>query len=151
MSTFATVAGTAAATWLGLLFVAVPIRPTSSRIPGPEIARRRPALFVTALFITICFQSSAVLPRARRRLVGAPSRSRPSAPDRRADIDLTPRTPARTCSPILDAVPNATSVLLSPVCCWCSTFTGARRPCCPCRALAGGVTSAWLLLTKLPE
>ena len=118
--TFATVAGTAAASLAGLLFVAVSIR-TDVIARSQELRNRAAqtlALFVTALFITIAG--------------------------------------AHVLASILDAVaPNAVTSALLFVAGLLLVFdvhAGLDVLVLPVlAALAGGVTSAWLLLTKLPE
>jgi len=159
--TFATVAGGAAAGLTGLLFVAVSIQ--ISVIAKSQELRNRAAqtlsLFVTVLFAAILLS----IPDQADRLLGVEvvalaivSAAAHLVLDRRAEVDPnTGDAPAHALASLLDAVaPNAVTsallgiagvllifdldagldVLVVPV------FTG----------LAGGVVSAWLLLTKIP-
>lgn len=109
--TFATVAGAAAASLTGLLFVAVSIR-TDVIASSQELRNRAAqtlALFVTALFITMLL----AIPGQSYRVLGAE----------------------------LVALAVITGV----------GHLALDRRARVLVALAGGVTSAWLLLTKIPE
>jgi hypothetical protein len=159
--TFATVAGTAAASLAGLLNVAVSIM-TDVIARSQELRNRAAqtlALFVTALFITILLS----IPDQSYRVLGAElvvlaiiAGVGHLMLDRRAEVDPSPPDAgAHVLASILDAVaPNAvTSVLLcvAGVLLVFDVHAGLDVLVAPVlAALAGGVTSAWLLLTKLP-
>jgi hypothetical protein len=117
------------------------------------------ALFVTALFITILLS----IPGQSYRVLGAElvvlaiiAGVGHLLLDRRAEVDPSPPdAAAHVLASILDAVaPNAvTSVLLgvAGVLLVFDVHAGLDVLVLPVlAALAGGVTSAWLLLTKLP-
>jgi len=160
--TFATVAGTAAASLAGLLFVAVSIR-TDVIARSQELRNRAAqtlALFVTVLFITILL----AIPGQSYRVLGAELVALAVITavgqlmlNRRAAIDPRPRDAgAHTLASILDAVaPNAVTSALLLVAALLLVFdvhAGLDVLVLPVlTALAGGVTSAWLLLTKFPE
>jgi hypothetical protein len=160
-STFATVAGTAAASLAGLLFVAVSIR-TDVIARSQELRNRAAqtlALFVTALFITILL----AIPGQSYRVLGAEFVALAVITgvahlllDRRAAVDPSPRdTGAHALAAILDAVaPNAVTSALLLVAGLLLVFgvhAGLDVVVLPVlAALAGGVTGAWLLLTKIP-
>lgn len=162
--TFATVAGTAAASLAGLLFVAVSIR-TDVIARSQELRNRAAqtlALFVTALFITILL----AIPKQSYRVLGAELVALAVITaighlllDRRAELDPDPSPPdagAHALASILDAVaPNAVTsalLLIAGLLLVFDVHAGLDVLVLPVlAALAGGVTSAWLLLTKLPE
>jgi hypothetical protein len=161
-STFAVVAGGAAAVLTGLLFVAVSIR--IDVIAKCQELRNRAAqtltLFVTVLFIAILLSipdqslwvlgvelvALAVITGAGLLVLG-----------RRARVGPDPRdATAHAVASILDAVaPNAiTSILLvtAGLRLVFGLHAGLDVLVLPVLvALAGGVTSAWLLLTKIPQ
>jgi hypothetical protein len=160
--TFATVAGAAAASLTGLLFVAVSIR-TDVMARSQELRNRAAqtlALFVTALFITILL----AIPGQSYRVLGAELVALAVIAgighlmlDRRAVVDSTPRDAgAHALASILDAVaPNAITsalLLIAGLLLVFDVHAGLDVLVLPVLvALSGGVTSAWLLLTKLPE
>ena len=160
-STFAVIAGGAAAGLTGLLFVAVSIR-TDVIVKSQELRNRAAqtlALFVTVLFIAILLsipdQSLRVLGfelLALAILIGGGM----LILDRRATVGPSPPgAAAHRVASILDAVaPNAiTSILLliAGVLMIFGVHAGLDVLILPVLvALAGGVTSAWLLLTKMP-
>jgi hypothetical protein len=161
-STFAVVAGGAAGVLTGLLFVAVSIR--IDVIAKCQELRNRAAqtltLFVTVLFIAILLSipdqslwvlgvelvALAVITGAGLLVLG-----------RRARVGPDPRdATAHAVASILDAVaPNAiTSILLvtAGLRLVFGLHAGLDVLVLPVLvALAGGVTSAWLLLTKIPQ
>ena len=159
-STFATVAGGAAAGLTGLLFVAVSVR-IDAIAKSQELRNRAAqtlALFVTGLFIAILLsipgQSLAVL---GAELVGLAviSGGAMLVLDRRARLALNTRdATTHAVALILDAVaPNAITsalLLIHGVLLICEVRAGLDVLVLPVLvALAGGVTSAWLLLTKI--
>lgn len=160
-STLAVIAGGAAAGLTGLLFVAVSIR-TDVIVKSQELRNRAAqtlALFVTVLFIAILLsipdQSLRVLRfelLALAILIGGGM----LILDRRATVGPSPPgAAAHRVASILDAVaPNAiTSILLmiAGVLMIFGVHAGLDVLILPVLvALAGGVTSAWLLLTKIP-
>jgi hypothetical protein len=161
-STFATVAGGAAAALTGLLFVAVSIR--IGVIAKSQELRNRAAqtlaLFVTALLATILLS----IPDQSDRVLGAELAALAVIAgvghlmlDRRARADSSERDEGvHTVATILDAVaPNAvTSLLLlvAGVLLLSGLHAGLDVMVLPVLvALLGGVLSAWLLLTKIPE
>jgi hypothetical protein len=160
--TFATVAGTAAASLAGLLFVAVSIR-TDVIARSQELRNRAAqtlALFVTALFITILL----AIPGQSYRVLGAELVALAVITavgqlmlNQRAAFDPSPSDAgAHALASILDAVaPNAITSALLLVAGLLLVFdvhAGLDVLVLPVlAALAGGVTSAWLLLTKIPE
>ncbi len=161
-ATFATVAGGAAAGLTGLLFVAV-----SSRIDviakSQELRSRAAqtlALFVAVLFITILIS----IPDQSYRVIGIELIALAVITgvgllvlDRRARVDTNAHgTSAHAVASILDAVaPNAiTSILLliAGLLVVSGVHAGLDVLVFPVLAgLAGGVWSAWLLLTKVAE
>jgi hypothetical protein len=161
-STFATVAGTAAASLAGLLFVAVSIR-TDVIARSQELRNRAAqtlALFVTALFITILL----AIPGQSYRVLGAELVALAVITGvghlmlgRRATVDGSPRDAgAHALASMLDAVaPNAITSALLLVAGLLLVFgvhAGLDILVLPVlAALAGGVTSAWLLLTKISQ
>ena len=161
-STFATVAGGAAAGLTGLLFVAVSIR-VGVIAKSQELRNRAAqtlALFVTVLFVAVLLS----IPDQSVRVLGVELIGLAViigggmvALDRRAKVDPSPRgASTHVVALILDAVaPNAlTSVLLliAGLLLVFGLHAGLDVVVLPVLvALAGGVTSAWLLLTKLPE
>jgi MFS-type transporter involved in bile tolerance (Atg22 family) len=161
-STFATVAGGAAAGLTGLLFVAVSIR--IGVIAKSQELRNRAAqtlaLFVTPLFIAILLS----IPDQSLRVLGIELVALAvitgvgmQVLDRRARVDpSTHGASTYAVASILDAVaPNAlTSILLliAGVLLVFGVHAGLYVLVLPVLvALAGGVTSAWLLLTKIPQ
>jgi hypothetical protein len=160
--TFAAVAGAAAASLTGLLFVAVSIR-TGVVAKSQELRNRAAqslALFVTVLFIAILL----AIPDQSYRVLGvelvalaAITRVGLLILDRRARVDPTPRdASAHAIASIIDAIaPYAITSILLLVAGLLLVFgahAGLDVLVLPVLgALAGGVTSAWLLLTKLPE
>jgi hypothetical protein len=160
--TFATVAGGAAAGLTGLLFVAVSIQ--VGVIAKSQELRNRAAqtlsLFVTVLFIAVVLS----IPDQSDRLLGAElvalaliTGASHVVLDRRAKVDAAPRDgAAHAVALLLDAVtPNAVTSALLLVAGLLLVFglgAGLDVLVLPvCTGLAGGVTSAWLLLTKIPE
>jgi hypothetical protein len=159
---FATVVGAAAASLVGLLFVAVSIR-IGVIAKSQELRNRAEqtlALFVTVLFISILL----AIPDQSQRLLGVElvalaliSGLGHLALDRFARVDPDTRdASAHAIALLLDAIaPNAfTSVLLlvAGLLLVFGVDAGLDVLVLPVLAgLAGGVTSAWLLLTKLPE
>ena len=158
---FAEVAGGAAAALTGLLFVAVSIR--IGVIAQSQELRNRAAqtlaLFVTALLITILLS----IPDQSDRVLGAELAALAVIAGighltlgRRARADASERDEgAHYVALILDHVaPNAvTSVLLlvAGVLLLSGLHAGLYVLVAPVIvALAGGVASAWLLLTKIP-
>jgi hypothetical protein len=160
--TFATVAGGAAAVLTGLLFVAVSIR--IEAITKSEELRDRAgetlALFVTVLFMTILIS----IPDQSYRLLGFELIALALitgvgflALDRRARVNANTRDDgAHAIASILAAVaPNAfTAVLVLVAGCLLvfKVHAGLDILVLPVIVgLAGGVASAWLLLTRIPE
>lgn len=160
--TFATVAGGAAAGLTGLLFVAVSIR--IEAIAKSEELRTRAgealALFVTVLFTTILIS----IPGQSYRLLGFELIALAViigvgflTLDRRAKVDPNTRDDgAHAIASILDAVaPNAVTAILILVAGFLLVFevhAGLDVLVLPViLGLAGGVASAWLLLTRIPE
>jgi hypothetical protein len=161
-STFAVIAGSAAAALTGLLFVAVSIR--TDVITKSQELRNRAAqtltLFVTVLFIAVLL----AIPDQSLRVLGGEvlalaiiTAGAMLILDQRASVLPNPQAAtAHRVASILDAVaPNAiTSVLLlaAGLLLLFGVYAGLDVLILPVLvALAGGVTSAWLLLTKLPE
>lgn len=160
--TFATIAGGAAAGLTGLLFVAVSIR-VNVIAKSQELRNRAAqtlALFVTVLLIAILLS----IPDQARRVLGGElvalaviTGVAMLALDRRARAGTSERDDtARNVASILDAVaPNTvTSILLlvAGVLLLSGLQAGLDVLVLPVLvALVGGVVSAWLLLTKLPE
>ena len=160
-STFAVIAGGAAAGLTGLLFVAVSIR--IDVIAKSQELRNRAAqtltLFVSVLFISLLLS----IPDQSLRLLGLELLATAVLIgggmlilDRRASVGPSPQGAiAHRVASILDAVaPNAvTSILLliAGVLLVFGVSAGLDVLVLPVFvALAGGVTSAWLLLTKMP-
>lgn len=160
-STFAVIAGSAAAGLTGLLFVAVSIR--ADVIARSQELRNRAAqtlaLFVTVLFISILL----AIPDQSVRLLGVELVALAVIVaggmlilDQRASVNQNPEgAPEHRVASILDAVaPNAiTSILLliAGGLLIAGVHAGLDVLILPVAvALAGGVTSAWLLLIKLP-
>jgi hypothetical protein len=161
-STFAAIAGGAAAALTGLLFVAVSIR--IDLIAKSQELRNRAAqtlaLFVTVLFITILLS----IPDQSYRLLGAEllalaviAGGAMLALDRRARVDpISPGASAHAVALILDAVaPNALTAMLLVIAgllVFFGVHAGLDVLVLPVLvALGGGVVSAWLLLTKIPQ
>ncbi len=161
-STFATVAGGAAAGLTGLLFVAVSIR--IEVIAKSEELRNRAAqtlaLFVTVLFIGVLLS----IPEQKLRVLGVEyvalaviAGSVMLILDRRARVGPSRRdSTAHAVASLLDVVaPNAvTSILLliAGLLLVLGLHAGLDVLVLPVLvALAGGVISAWLLLTKIPQ
>jgi hypothetical protein len=161
-STFATVAGGAAAALTGLLFVAVSIR-IGVIAKSRELRNRAAqtlALFVSVLFVTILMS----IPDQSNRVLGIELIALALitgvgllALDRGARVE--PRPPderAHAVALILDAVvPNAVTsilILLAGLLLAFDVSAGLDLLVLPVIvALGGGVASAWLLLTKIPE
>lgn len=162
-STFAEVAGTAAAGLTGLLFVAVSIR-IDAIAKSRELRNRAAqtlALFVTVLFIAILL----AIPGQASRLLGAElvalaaiSGGAMAALDRRARVGADAHEATEhALALLLDAVaPNAITAVLLLIAGLLLVFglggAGLDVLVLPVlAALAGGVISAWLLLTKIPQ
>ncbi len=162
-SSFAEVAGAAAAGLTGLLFVAVSIR--IDVIAKSQELRNRAAqtlaLFVTVLFIAILL----TIPGQSFRLLGAELLALAAiiggamiVLDRRARVgpDAHDATEHALAS-LLDAVaPNAITCMLLVIAGFLLVFglrtAGLDVLVLPVLVgLSGGVTSAWLLLTKIPQ
>lgn len=159
---FATVVGAAAASLTGLLFVAVSIR-IAVIAESQELRNRAEqtlALFVTVLFVSILLP----IPGQSRRVLGAELVALAVitgvghlALDRSARVDPDTRDAgAHAIATLLDAIaPNAVTSALLLVSGGLLIFgvdAGLDVLVLPVLAgLAGGVTSAWLLLTKIPE
>jgi hypothetical protein len=161
-ATFATVAGGAAAGLTGLLFVAVSIR--IDVIAKSQELRSRAAqtlaLFVAVLFITILIS----IPDQSYRVIGIELIALAVSTgggllvlDRRARVDTNRQaTSAHAVASILDAVaPNAVTSILLMIAGLLVVFgvhAGLDVLVLPVLAgLAGGVWSAWLLLTRVAE
>jgi hypothetical protein len=159
---FATVVGAAAASLTGLLFVAVSIR--IGVIAKSQELRNRAAqtlaLFVTVLFIAILLS----IPDQSFRELGAEllalailAGAALVALDLRARVDRNaPGADDDEVASLLEAVaPNGITLALLVVAGALLVFrvrAGLDVLILPSIfALAGGVTSAWLLLTKIPE
>ncbi len=161
-STFATVAGDAAAGLTGLLFVAVSIR-IGVIAKSQELrnrAARTLALFITVLFVAILLS----IPDPSSRVLGIEvialaviTGIAMLALDRRARAGASERDDrARDVASILDAVaPNTVTsalLLVAGVLLVFGLHAGLDVLVLPViAALAGGVVSAWLLLTKIPD
>ncbi len=161
-STFAAIAGGAAAALTGLLFVAVSIR-VDIIAKSQELRNRAAqtlALFVTVLFITILL----AIPDQSYRVLGIEllalaviAGGAMLALDRRASVaPSTHGASAHRVALILDAVaPNALTWILlvvAGVLVFFRVHAGLDVLVLPVVvALGGGVISAWLLLTKIPE
>jgi hypothetical protein len=160
-STFAEVAGSAAAGLTGLLFVAVSIR-IDAIAKSHELRNRASqtlALFVTVLCVAVVLS----IPAQSYRVLGAElvalsaiSGSAMLILDRRAKVaPSTPDAPTHAVAVILDAVaPNAITSILLLIAGLLLLFglhpAGLYILVLPVLvALAGGVISAWLLLTKI--
>jgi hypothetical protein len=159
---FATVVGAAAASLTGLLFVAVSIR--TNVIARSQELRNRAAqtltLFVTVLFITILLS----IPGQSNRVLGAEFVALACITgviqvilDRRARADAAASDAgAHSIASTLDAIaPNAVTssllVVAGALLCF-GVNAGLDVLVLPVlAALAGGVASAWLVLTKTPE
>lgn len=161
-NSFATVAGGAAAGLTGLLFVAVSIR-IDVIAKSHELRNRASqtlALFVTVLFIAILLS----IPDQSLRVLGVELVALAViigggllVLGRRARVGPGPRdATAHAVASILDAVaPNAVTSILLVIAGLLLVFrlhAGLDVLVLPVLvALAGGVTSAWLLLTKIPQ
>jgi hypothetical protein len=146
----------------GLLFVAVSIR-IGAIAKSQELRNRAAqtlALLVTVLFVTILLS----IPDQSDRLLGIElialaliAGASELILDRRARRDLRPPDDgAHALALLLDAVaPNAVTAILIFVAAGLLAFNvhaGLDLLVLPVLvALGGGVTSAWLLLTKIPE
>jgi hypothetical protein len=159
-ATFATVSGAAAAGLTGLLFVAVSIR---VEVITQSIELRNRAAQTLALFLTVLLTAIVLaIPGQAYGPLGAELIALAAILaaaliylDRRADSD-TPTTSTQAIGHTLDAVaPNTvTSILLfvSGLLVALGIHAGLYVVVAPVvAALAGGVASAWLLLTKIPE
>ena len=155
---FATVAGAAAASLTGLLFVAVSIR-IDVIAPSPELRNR--AAQILLLFGTVVFISIALAIPAQAYgplgaeviLVGVLAAFGMLALDRRARAGIE-ASGAQTIGRTLDVIaPNAVTsvlVLVSGVVIAAGVHAGLYILVLPVvTALAGGVASAWLLLTRI--
>jgi hypothetical protein len=161
-STFAATVGGAAAGLTGLPFVAVSLR--ADVIAKSQELRNRAAqtlaLFVTVLFVGVLLsipgQSLWAL-GVELVALGVIAGGAMLALDLRARVGSTARDPtAHAVASILDVVaPNAVTVILLLVAGVLLVFglhTGLDVLVVPVlAALAGGATSAWLLLTKIPQ
>jgi len=160
--TFAAVVGAAAASLAGLLFVAVSIR-TDVIARSHELRNRAAqalALFVTVLFVTILLS----IPEQSNRVLGvellglalvAGVGNLALGRGARIEADLRDEG-AHAVAAILETVaPTVTTSLLLAVAGLLLVFgvhAGLYVLVVPVLvALAGGVVSAWLLLTKIPE
>jgi hypothetical protein len=159
--TFTVVVGGAAAGLTGLLFVAVSIR-VDVIAKSQELRNRAAqtlALFVTVLFVAILLSVPGQSLRVLGFEVGALAILIGGGMlllDRRARAGRGDDATAHAVASILDAVaPNtATSVLLliAAVLLMLGLHWGLYVLVVPVVvALAGGITSAWLLLTKIPS
>lgn len=158
-ATFATVSGGAAAGLTGLLFVAVSIR--VDVIARSAELRSRAAqtlsLFVIALLVSIVLSipGQAYGPLGAELIAHSLILAATLVVlDRRAALD-TPTTAAHAVAHILEvAAPNtitSISLLASGVLVALGVHAGLYVLVVPVvAALAGGVVSAWLLLTKIP-
>lgn len=157
-ATFATVVGAAAASLTGLLFVAVSIR-VDVIAPSPELRNRAAQtllLFATALFVSIALAipDQAYGPLAVEVIaLGGIAGAGMIALDRRARA-AADETSTQSLGHVLDVVlPNGlTSVLLliSGILIAAGVHAGLYVLVVPIvAALAGGVASAWLLLTRI--
>jgi uncharacterized membrane-anchored protein len=161
-STFAEIAGGASAALLGLLFVAVSIR--IGVIARSKELRNRAAqtlaLFVTVLFVAILLS----IPGQSFRILGIELVALAAITgvamlvlDRRATAGSSERDDrAHTVASILDAVApitvTSTLLLVAAVLLVSGLHAGLDVLVLPVlAALVGGVVSAWLLLTKIPE
>ncbi len=160
--TFAVVVGAAAASLTGLLFVAVSIR-TEVIARSQELRNRAAqtlALFVTVLFISILLS----IPEQSNRVLGIElvvlalvAAAAQLVLDRRAQIEADTRdVGAHATAAILDSVaPTAITTVLLAVAgllLALGVHAGLDVLVVPVLVgLAGGVISAWLLLTKIPE
>jgi hypothetical protein len=158
--TFAVTAGGAAAALTGLLFVAVSIR--IEVISASQELRNRAAqtlvLFATVLFVALLL----TIPGQGRRELGGEMLALALCTaallvllDRRAERGGEGRGPVRTAARMLDAVaPNTVTAALLACCSVLLLFglqAGLDLLVLPVLvALAGGLVSAWLLLTKVP-
>ncbi|MBV8431664.1 MAG: hypothetical protein JO244_10905 [Solirubrobacterales bacterium] len=161
-STFATVTGGAAAGLTGLLFVAVSIR--INVIAKSQELRNRAAQTLTLFFTVLLIAILLAIPDQSLQVLGAElialamiAAGGMLVLDRRARTGPTARdATAHAVASILDAVaPNALTSVLLLVAGLLLVFglrAGLDVLVLPVLvALAGGVTSAWLLLTKIPS
>jgi hypothetical protein len=157
-STFAAVAGTAAASLTGLLFVAVSIR-IDVIAASPELRNRAAQillLFGTVVFISIALAipGQAYGPLGAEVLaIGVLTGFGMLALDRRARSGVG-ATAGQTIGRVLDVIaPNAVTsvlVLVSGAVIAAGVHAGLYLLVLPvATALAGGVASAWLLLTRI--
>jgi uncharacterized membrane-anchored protein len=160
-STFATIAGAAAAGLTGLLFVAVSIR---IDVIGKSQELRNRAAQTLALFVTVLFVGILLsIPDQSVRVLGIELVALAVITgvamlvlDRRAKAESSDRDDrTRNIALILDAVaPNmvtSTLLLAAGVLLLFGLHAGLDVLVLPVMtALAGGVVSAWLLLTKIP-
>jgi hypothetical protein len=158
--TFATICGTAAATLTGLLFVAVSIKIAS--IARSQELRNRAAqtLSLFAIVIVIFISALIAIPGQSYRALGAElvvlaviAGTGLHVLDRRAKGG---ETSSQAIGPVLEAVTPTTipSVLLlaAGIVLVAGAHAGLYVLVAPVFvALAGGVTSAWLFLTKIVE
>ena len=157
---FATVAGAAAASLTGLLFVAVSIR-IDVIGPSPELRNRAAQtllLFATVLFISIALSipGQAYGPLGGELIaLGALARAGMLVLDRRARSGME-AAGAQTIGHVLDVIaPNAVTsvlVLVSGLFIAAGVHAGLYVLVVPVvAALAGGLASAWLWLTRITD
>ena len=155
---FATVAGAAAASLTGLLFVAVSLR-IDVIGPSPELRNRAAQtllLFATVLFISIvlAIPDQAYGPLGGELLaIGVLAGAGMLVLDRRARSGVDP-SGGQTIGRVLDVIaPNAVTsvlVIVSGAFIAAGVHAGLYVLVVPVvAALAGGVASAWLLLTRI--
>jgi hypothetical protein len=156
--TFATICGTAAATLTGLLFVAVSIKIAS--IARSQELRNRAAQTLSLFAIVIFISALIAIPGQSYRALGAElvvlaviAGTGLHVLDRRAKGG---ETSSQAIGPVLEAVTPTTipSVLLlaAGIVLVAGAHAGLYVLVAPVFvALAGGVTSAWLFLTKIVE
>ena len=156
-STFAQVAGTAAASLIGLLFVAVSIR--IDFIARSQELRNRAAqtlsLFGTVLLIAVLI----AIPGQATEALGAELTALAVIAgggqfvlNRRAKAHASTQAITRTLELITPTTVVSTMLLISSVLLLCGVHDGLYVLVVPVLvALTGGVASAWLFLTKITE
>ena len=159
-ATFATVAGGAAAGLTGLLFVAVSIR---LDVIGPSQELRNRAAQVLSLFVTVLFISIALaIPGqaygalgAELIVISAIAALSLIALDRRARAGAPARHQEQVARLLHAVTPTAITtalLLISGVVVALGIHAGLYIAVLPVvTGLAGGVVSAWLLMTKIGE
>ena len=156
-STFAQVAGTAAASLIGLLFVAVSIR--INFIARSQELRNRAAqtlslfgtVLVTAILITIPGQATEAL-GAELTALAAIAGGGLFVLDRRAKADARTQAIRKTLETITPTTIVSILLLVSGVLLVFRIHGGLYVLIAPVLlALTGGVASAWLFLTKITE